>query len=451
MRSTLPTLAFLLPGLLHAVEAPTLLPQIPAEEPEKAVPAVSLLPEGSILERVMVPRYDKDRKLAAVLRSEEMILVDQDQILGRTVSIELYNPDKTRRGRIDLQKAVFDQKRSLINAREPVQLVSDRLDAEGEGLVYDVNGSKGFLIGPVTTHLHQPPATAMNPRTPALRATAILGASFLPLLAAPPALQITPEESAALEKEAATQTGKVAEANKAVRSDLAATLKASDEANKQVAAFLAQADLTDNGPGEPDDLPSSKPLEIPEDPTRTTVTSKGGMYFDTNEGVWVFLKKVVVKDPRFQLDGANELKIFFDKKEAPKAAPKEEPEKAPADGSATPSPDGAKPRKEKKNTLEFGNAGNIGDPRKLVATGAVHILQKGGDGKEPIEASAAFFSYDIVTGDIILRGGYPWVKQGAHYQRAMEPNLGIRLDKNYNFVAETGDWTFDTRIDPSKK
>ena len=425
----------------------------------KAIPAMSLLPEGSVLEKVMLPRYDKERKLSSVLRSEQMTLVTQDQISGKNVSIELFNPDRTRRGRIDLQQAIYDQKRAILTAREPVRMDSPRFTAEGTGLYYAVDKNRGFLVGPVTTQIIELPATAMNPRSPALRATALFGASFLPLLAAPPVnLKPTAEETAALDKEAASQAGKVTEANKATRTDLAATLKASDEANKAVGDFLVQADLLESGQGTPDSVPSDKPLDLKPDPNRTTVNSKGGMYFDTAEGVFVFLKQVVVRDPRFDLDGANELKIFFDKKEVPKAAKEAEKagakQGAPAEAPPA-TPDAGKadgqPKKDKKNSLDFGGGANVGDPRKLVATGAVHLLQKGGEGKEPIEASAAFFSYDIVTGDIILRGGYPWVRQGKNYQRAMEPNLGIRLDKNYNFVAEPGTWTFDITVDPTKK
>jgi hypothetical protein len=352
---------------------------------------------------------------------------------------------------------------------------STRFTAEGTGLYYAVDKNRGFLIGPVTTHILEAPATAMNPRSPALRATAILGASFLPLLAAPPEnMKFTPEETAAMDQQAASRAEKVAEATKAARTDLAATLKASDEANKAVGDFLVQADLADSGQGTPDAVPNAKPLDLKPDPERTTVTSKGGMYFDTADGVVVFLKQVVVRDPRFNLDGANELKIFFDKKEAPKPkegekaaagtpeeketpkspAPAETPPATPEAGkedgkSGDPKKDTAK--KDKKNSLEFGAGANVGDPRKLVATGAVHLIQKAEPGKESIEASGAFFSYDIVTGDIVLRGGYPWVKQGEFYQRAMEPNLGVRLDKNYNIVAEPGTWTYDIKVDPTKK
>jgi hypothetical protein len=49
-----------------------------AEEavPERKLPAVSLLPAGSVLRNVMIPRYDQQRKLSAVLRTGVMTIVD---------------------------------------------------------------------------------------------------------------------------------------------------------------------------------------------------------------------------------------------------------------------------------------------------------------------------------------------------------------------------------------
>ena len=38
------------------------------------------------------------------------------------------------------------------------------------------------------------------------------------------------------------------------------------------------------------------------------------MYFDSDEGVFVYLKNVRVTDPRFTMSGANELKVFLGKK-----------------------------------------------------------------------------------------------------------------------------------------
>jgi lipopolysaccharide export system protein LptA len=138
------------------------------------------------------------------------------------------------------------------------------------------------------------------------------------------------------------------------------------------------------------------------------------MYFDADQGVFVYLKNVRVTDPRFSLSGANELKIFLAQKPA------------------------AKPAADKPAGIGLG--AKFGDVDRIIATGAVRILQKNiADDKPPVEASGAIFTYHAKTGQIILSGGYPWVKQGTTFMRAKQPNLTLRIQKSGSFVTE-GNW-----------
>jgi lipopolysaccharide export system protein LptA len=169
------------------------------------------------------------------------------------------------------------------------------------------------------------------------------------------------------------------------------------------------------------------------EPTDTVIHCEGGMYFDPDEGVLVYLKNVTVKDPRFNLSGANELKVFFGKK-----PPKEESKNA-----ATTDGTGEKPAKEDPAKSVFGGGvgANFGDVERIVATGAVLLDQKPAkEGDEPIQASGAIFSYNIKADQVIISGGYPWVVKGKQRLRAKEPNLNLRISpKAGSFVTE-GDW-----------
>src|SRR5690606_31456277 len=137
---------------------------LPAERPlaPSNTPAISLLPDGSVLQGVMLPRYDKNRNLLGVLRAETMTLIDREHIEGESVTIELFNPDRSQRGHVRLTKALFDQKLGLLEAREPVQIHSERFVAKGGGLVYAFEQGEGFLFGPATTWIKAPPETAMK-------------------------------------------------------------------------------------------------------------------------------------------------------------------------------------------------------------------------------------------------------------------------------------------------
>lgn len=116
-----------------------------------------MLPDGSELKGVMLPRYDKDHKLVGVLKSRTMRLVNAGQIDGRTVSIELFNPDQSPKGRIDLISATLFQEKGIVTAKEPVEIKSEQMTASGSGLYYSFKEGKGFLLGPTTTVLKPKP------------------------------------------------------------------------------------------------------------------------------------------------------------------------------------------------------------------------------------------------------------------------------------------------------
>jgi len=461
VRRTLPTLLTLASGLVLPAMAQMTRGPMPfsqflgtgnnvekePEDPDRSIPAISLLPEGSILENVMIPRYDKDRKLASVLRSERMVLVKTDLISGEIVSIIAYNPDRSRKARVDLKKALFDQNKSLLRADEAVTINSDRLTTSGTGLVFSVEKSEGVLLGPAVTTITKPTPTAMNSARPGLRATALLGVSILPLIAAPPPGP-TAEETARIAKESAPMATEAKEAAAKARGEMRNILEESTKANEAALGFLKEADLL--AAAETDaPLPKSEPLILPPNPDRTTVTNDGPIYFNSQEGVVVFLKKIYVKDPGYDLTAANELKIFFEKKPAkPKAADKAGDK--PADKTAepkTPEVTGAADavkKVEKKNSLDLGT-GSFGDPKTIVATGAVKIVQKNiPEGKTGVQASGNMVHYDLKTGSITISGGYPWFIQGSLALRANKENAWVRIDKDYNLSSDPGGgWTTD--------
>lgn len=129
------------------------------DEVGKKFKAMALLPDGSELKDVIVPRYDKEHHLIGVLKAGAMTLVNTAEVAGRTISVEFFNPDQTPRGRIDLKQATFYPKKDLLVAKERVEMKSDRISASGDGLYYSLAAGKAFLSGRVVTTLKNP-ATA---------------------------------------------------------------------------------------------------------------------------------------------------------------------------------------------------------------------------------------------------------------------------------------------------
>lgn len=462
MRATLPTLltlatGFAFPAAAQMTRAPMPFRQFlgtageprEPEENDRAIPAISLLPEGSILEKVMIPRYDKDRRLSSVLRSERMVLIKTHLISGETVSIVAYNPDRSQKARVDLKQALFDQKKNLLRADEAVTINSDRLTSSGTGLIFSVEKSEGVLLGPAITTITKPTPTAMNSALPGLRATALLGVSILPLIAAPPPGP-TAEETARIAKESAPMAAEAKEAAAKARGEMRNVLEESQKANENTLAFLKEADLlaaaeTNEPP------PKSEPLVLAPNPDRTTITNDGPIYFNSQEGAVVFLKKIVVKDPGYDLTAASELKVFFDKKPAKPTAKAPEKVADPKTPEVTGAADAVK-KAEKKNALDLGS-GSFGDPKSIVATGAVKIVQKNlPEGKDPVQASGNMVHYDLKTGTITISGGYPWFIQGSLALRANKENAWVRIDKNYELSSDpNGGWTTDLNLKDLQK
>lgn len=391
---------------------------------------IALLPNGSVLHGVLLPRYDAQRRLVGDLKAETMTLIDGDRIQGEDVLIRFYNPDRTPSGRVELTRALFDQEKSSLTAKQDVKLTRDRLTATGGGLVYSFDSGKGFLLGPVSTRLSPPPtATSMNTNPLTFPVVALLAFAPAILPAAPPAF-VSPEELAEIKADAKTAKPKVDAANQSTSSELTADRKAGNKATEAANAFMRKNEIktiaADGGNEE------AKPLEVVPGSGDTVIDCDGGMYFDADEGVLVYLKNVRVVDPRFNLSGANELKIFFDKKPGAKPGAK----KGVKPGVKPGAKPGAKPGDPKKSV---GPTANFGDVKKLLATGAVKILQKSVGGKAPVEASGAILTYNVQNGEIIISDGFPWVKQGTFYARAKEPNLTLRLLNNGSFSTQ-GNW-----------
>lgn len=390
-------------------------PALCAQEPTPDIKEnpVSLLPDGSVLKGVLLPRYDENRNLVGDMKAETMTLIDSERVQGENVLIRFFNPDRSLRGKVEMKNALFDQAKSRLFANEPVEITTDRLVARGGGLVYALREGEGFLNRPASTWISAPPtATSMN--SSPFSAAAIVAFCLAPssLVAVPPAF-VSKEELAAIKAESAPAKPEMNRRSAATEASFTESVEQGKQASAAALEFINSSGIETVAAEEPAPETEAKPLEVKPGPDDTIITSEGGMYFDADEGILVYLKNVKVTDPRFNLSGASQLKVFFDKKPAKKEA-------------------GGKAK-------EPGGMGNFGDVKKLVAEGAVLIDQKGVGGKDSVQASGRILTYNIPTGEIIIHGGYPWVKQGAYFARAKEPNLTLRLLNNGSFSTE-GNW-----------
>jgi lipopolysaccharide export system protein LptA len=388
--------------------------QVPPPDVEVRVPApapppkknsvTSLLQPNSLLTGVMLPRYDENRRLSGLFRAKTVTLVTQEMLDGETITMEQFNPDRSPSGLVEMDKARYDQIKGTVRGTGVTKLAKDNITATGTALVFYIDRAEGFLSGPAVTRIKpQPETTAMRPVPATLRATALLSASVPTLLIA------NPTSPAAVP---AAPTAQVAAANAETRSHLRAALTASASATAAATQFLDAEDLLAATAAAPAAGREPMALNIKPGPEDTVINCDGGMYFDGKAGTLVFMANVTVDDPQLSMDGANDVQVFFEKKPPPEpATAKDDP---------------------KNKAAATGIGADLGKIERIVATGAIHLLQKPKpDAKElPIEASGAVFTYHFKSREIILSGGKPWVRQGGIINRAKKADQFIRIIDN---------------------
>lgn len=359
---------------------------------------------------VLLPRYDENQKLLGDLYARTLTLENPEQIYGKDVTIRFFSVEESSTGHIHLESAKFYTENSHVISHEVVELHTERLFITAKGLIYDFVSGKGLFMKEVQTRiLAQAKQTSMklNP----VRSVALAAGLATSSLSANPPAAASPEQIAELTK-AAVQTKEIEE------TDLNEMVAVADQASKAADAFMKESGVKTSIES---DQSVKEPLQVIYSEDDTVITSDGGMYFDSEEGVLVYMDNVRVRDPRFTLEGANQLKIFLEKK--PKAKKKDETK-----GKEVPS-----------------SLGKFGDLRQFIAEGAVVIHQKGIEGKEPIQASGRIVTYDLSKEEVLIHGGYPWVKQGSYYARAKEEDLTLRLLKDGSFSTR-GNWEMGGNI-----
>lgn len=465
------TLIYALAGLSIA-SAQNLRPEEDAKDPDEEESTGfldgSLMPDGGILKNVLIPQYTRDLLLSATLRAETLTIVTQKIIDAENVRIEFFNPDRSTRGRIDMATARYNAIDQLLTSDKPVSLVSDDLTATGSSLVYDLKNTRGFLSGPVTatTLIDQSTSMNTNPVRQAIAAGSLMMAAATPLPAQeePSAASISqrieearlsPYELARITKESETAKPLAKAAADRGNTALEDATHRSEEATATLADFLSAATLTTllaepfvPAAATSTDVPRPN---IPVDATKTRITSDDGAFFDSKNGLLIFLKNVVVRDPRFSLSGADELKVFFDPKEAPAAA-KATPQ-PPAGEQANLPPEPVKPggagapvKDEKAGIADA----KFGKPNRIIATGTVVVeYQSGKKDDPPVKASARTVIYDLKKEEFILRGGSPWVLREGQLSSVPGNDAYIVIQKDGSFV--TGNGGIDAQMDIKDK
>lgn len=370
-------------------------------------PALDLLPEGSTLKTVSIPRYDENKNPAALLRAGLMRVVNEKHVSGQNVELRLFSQTGKQRLKIHMGAADYFVQRGVLEAQEVLTLSGERFQARGTGAIFHLDARQAFIHGPATTTLSidlSPQRTTMNDHSRPLTLATLIGLAGLSAAAPEP---VPPGELETMTRQSRPEGNglfaEIAPTKQIItRDDQLA--QAAGISFRSFARKVRRPELLTIAMADPVQAPKPKP-----DPNGIHITCDGGMFLDVDKGQVVYLKNIVVKHPEFTLHCAGELKIFLDQKEF---APGEE---KPAGPEA------------------------FGDIKNLVATGGVKIVRNNDKGQALI-ATADTASHDIKSGDTVLRGGFPMVQQGKNFVRAREGGLYVRIYENGNVYAQPGKW-----------
>lgn len=133
-----------------ALCAPLLWGQTPRSEMAASeFPGLQLLPPGSLVKGISLPRYEKHR-VSALLMADLMEVLTRSDISFTSIRANLY----AENGEITLvtcPKAAYDFRTKMVNSTTRTEVDSTRFSALGTGVTFSTETNMGVLKGPVRT------------------------------------------------------------------------------------------------------------------------------------------------------------------------------------------------------------------------------------------------------------------------------------------------------------
>ena len=132
---------------------------LPSESPlqgmDKTMPALELMPPGSVLKRVSMPRY-QGTEMSLLVTSEKMVVVSNREMSGETVFIYLYKLGQ-QTTKLHARDASYFFDTCMVISKGRTTMDDEKVSLEGKGIYFDTKLKKGIMTGPVTTEIKQLP------------------------------------------------------------------------------------------------------------------------------------------------------------------------------------------------------------------------------------------------------------------------------------------------------
>ncbi len=141
-------------ALLLCVHLPTANGRVAERSAGKGeFPALQLLPPGSVVRGISLPRY-KNHCVTALLRADLLEIVSRHEARMEKIHTTLYHEN----GEITnmwMPGARYNFRTQMLSVRKaPVSMQNPRYHAQGTGLLFHSATHRGVLTGPVKTLIH---------------------------------------------------------------------------------------------------------------------------------------------------------------------------------------------------------------------------------------------------------------------------------------------------------
>jgi len=151
-------------GLTHAAEA--LLEQkdltLNKNQNKSKLPTLEILPAGSILKNIRIPRYNPNYTNSSLLTAEQLEVISTDEIRGTNVNIRLYGEDGVEKTQTTLQSVSLNQETGIITSLENLSFSGESFAVSSQGLTIDIEKHRGFLLGRNHTIIYIKESNSMN-------------------------------------------------------------------------------------------------------------------------------------------------------------------------------------------------------------------------------------------------------------------------------------------------
>lgn len=378
--------------------------------------ARKVLPVGSSLHEIRIPRFDENYQKTSLLTAERMDNLPNNKIQGIHVQLELFENGK-QQATTHFNSAIFYEGHEILHSQGNLTISGESFDIAAQGVILQWQKRAGFLLGKVQTSFYPQQDTEMHssknkqaPSSPQ-KATHTLTKTSKKLAiitSSIPAL-LTAEELNKIDELSKPSTEIIEKVDQVTEQKEAEIQLSSQQLTQQKDAISNEVLPVVNGQTKPTE--KAKPLANRDNQVPVSVTAENGMYFDAITGTAVYQKNVVVTHPQVLLTCSDELKVLLKKTE---------------------------------NSTDSGNK----DPEfdgldKAIATGNVVIKAKDSSGKVII-AHSDIATYDGTTEVIVLKGGRPTIQQGDQIARVLSdsgyikilPNMSVRIEGKHEITAD---------------